>query len=224
MQDTAGRTWGVHPTRDKPGNPKVDTPSQMLIGIVARQLKEYVGSQGLEGGTKEARDRVKRRLQELAVDALDLSGETKTQLKELLAARMPIVDNRQRAMVLGSVDYKETLAIFRGLKEQLEQHGCGILGAQLESGLVYVSVELTREISETEGAKRIEAETQGAVKLTMQAQEGGPRRMLLETALKVNGALIQKYAGGEFGTFNSITTAVMKDYVNAAFPESLGQF
>jgi hypothetical protein len=78
---------------------------------------------------------------------------------------------------------------------------------------------LDGEIAQIE---RMEERIGPDVRTVLAAKEDGPRSLFIRTALMVNGILLQRYAGDELAKFNSVVSQAMAQYVNAEFPECVG--
>jgi len=196
---------------------KVEIAPALLAAHLIDGLKAYVAEHNLVGGTKKARDQVRGELQHRAVDLLDISDDAREQLDGLLTIRALIRDNNERAARIGKVNSKEMLEIAGNLKERLERHGCGIAGPDAESDLRMILRELDGEIARIE---QVQERIVPIVRIVLTAEENGLRRTIIQTALIINGMLLQQYAGGELTRFNTIVSQVMAQYVNPTFPES----
>ena len=209
MLRQSGRTGS--PQGKKSG--KVDIPPQMVAGILIKSLKEYATE--LQGRTKKERDMLRVKLQNDAVDSLDLPAESKAKLKELLAVRIPIIDNIERSKHLGSINSEEAFWIFEDLKKQLEEHGPEIFEEDFESEGMALLADVQREAAMKERLAGLEMRTR------LHAAEDGPRMKVLTVAKSINTLLLSRYLGGELQRFNEIVTIAMQEYVNAEFPPSL---
>jgi len=198
---------------------KVEPSADMLAGVLERHLKEHASRHGLAGGTKQARDEIRRELQSQAVDMLDLPGSAKEELKSLLSIRILIKDNIARSETVGKANLIEMATILGDFLTRARICGAKILGEDSEETFMAAISIASKQIRVIESTGLLRDGAFEGAAFVLQAEHGGARQNLLLFALALNDSLIERCMQGEVGKFNAVVSVAMKDYVNVAFPE-----
>jgi hypothetical protein len=202
-----------------PPEPRIDSSADVIARRIITTLKQQAFLlQGMQG-TQGARDAVKTMLQELVVAELDLDRTAKSRLNELLGERMRIVAVKLRVRNLGTIDPSEGAVMFRETCARIR------IERQLILSLTWLDAVAIDQLVERLGAAVVvfenaaELAMQTGIETRMRVNPQGEWPILVDAAFGLNTTLLGYYLAGEAGKFNTISSIVMRDFLNVEFPE-----